>query len=436
LISIHKSEIILRFAISVVENAVSNAGSPEDQVRTGLLAIFIIILIPVLIALFFLIRFTYRNTLGIWRKTTIIEDYKKEAEGYEKAGKFVSAANVLESKLKDYKKAAVLYEKGGDYRRAASLYELMGMTGKAKEMHENDGNIAAAAEVSFSEGEYEDAARLYDKAGKKVDAAAVLERSGRRLAAVRIYREAGEYRKASILLEEEGMLKEAAEMFGFSLHGKKTDSSNLEDFYSYAFKLEKAGEQGKAIEVYLEIDRISPAFRDVHERLQALTTSPQEKEDLEGKTTLRGFFLSGKIEPKHSLKFWVQILKSLQEAYSGGRAYGLLSPDNIVFDAQNNITFLSRVTSSAYRAPETTKGVDLDVRADIYSSGVILYEMLTGKLEGLGSERVSDIAEDVPEWLDEIVIKCIKKVKDDRYPSIEDIFTDLKALSMAKKESS
>jgi tetratricopeptide (TPR) repeat protein len=399
LISIHKSEIILRFAISVVENAVSNAGSPEDQVRTGLLAIFIIILIPVLIALFFLIRFTYRNTLGIWRKTTIIEDYKKEAEGYEKAGKFVSAANVLESKLKDYKKAAVLYEKGGDYRRAASLYELMGMTGKAKEMHENDGNIAAAAEVSFSEGEYEDAARLYDKAGKKVDAAAVLERSGRRLAAVRIYREAGEYRKASILLEEEGMLKEAAEMFGFSLHGKKTgkktDSSNLEDFYSYAFKLEKAGEQGKAIEVYLEIDRISPAFRDVHERLQALTTSPQEKEDLEGKTTLRGFFLSGKIEPKHSLKFWVQILKSLQEAYSGGRAYGLLSPDNIVFDAQNNITFLSRVTSSAYRAPETTKGVDLDVRADIYSSGVILYEMLTGKLEGLGSERVSDIAEDV-----------------------------------------
>ena len=91
----------------------------------------------------------------------------------------------------------------------------------------------------MQEGEYEEAAKLYDKAGKKIEAALIMERAGRRLAAAKVYREAGEYKRASVLLEEEGLVKEAIEMFGFSLRGQKPDSSNIEDFYLYAFKLEK-----------------------------------------------------------------------------------------------------------------------------------------------------------------------------------------------------
>ena len=94
---------------------------------------------------------------------------------------------------------------------------------------------------------------------------------------------------------------------------------------------------------------------------------------------------------------------------------------------------MKRALSSAYISPESTRGLSPDVRADIYSSGVILYEMLTGNLEYLGSTRVIDIVEDVPDWLDEIVIRCIRKVREDRYQSIDDIFTDLKALSKSKK---
>ena len=60
--------------------------------------------------------------------------------------------------------------------------------------------------------------------------------------------------------------------------------------------------------------------------------------------------------------------------------------------------------------------------------------MLTGSLEGLGSERVIDVVEDVPEWLDEIVIKCIRKVKEDRYQSIDEIFEKIKTLSEGKKQ--
>jgi len=403
------------------------------QVEKGLLAIFLLIFIPALIALFFLIRFIYRNTIGKKFKTTLIEDYKREAETYEKHGKFVSAANVYENKLKDYKKAAELYERGGDLRQAASLYERLGVTKAAKEIYEKDGNIEKAAEVSIQEGAYEEAAKLYDKAGKKIDAARIMERAGRRLAAVRAYREGGEYRRAARLLEEEGMMKEAIEMFGLSLHGQNPEVSNIDDFYTYALMLEKTGDAEKALEIFKEIGRADPSFRDVRERIHSIATSPEKEENIEVNTTLRSFIQSGRIEPKYSLKLWVQILKSLQEAYSNGRTYGFLSPDNIAIDTQNNISFLNRTLSSAYVSPETMRGVDPDVRSDIYSSGVILYEMLTGNLNGLGSIRVIDVVGDVPDWLDEIVIKCIKKVREDRYQSIEDIFTDLKTISKGKK---
>jgi hypothetical protein len=43
--------------------------------------------------------------------------------------------------------------------------------------------------------------------------------------------------------------------------------------------------------------------------------------------------------------------------------------------------------------------------------------------------------EDVPEWLDEIVIRCLRKVREDRYQSIKDIFADLKTLSKDRTDS-
>jgi tetratricopeptide (TPR) repeat protein len=413
-----------------------NMSAQAEQVKTGLSYLLLFLLIPAAIALFFIIRFIYKNTIGEMRKTTLIEDYKKEAEGLEKSCKYVSAANIYESKLKDPQKAAALYEKGGDYRKAAGLYDILGESTKAKEMYEKDGNIENSAQVSMMEGEYEDAAKLYDRAGKKLDAALLMERAGRRLAAVRAYREAGDYRNAARLLEVEGMAKEAAEMFGLSLSDKQPDDSTIEDFYAYAFKLEKAGSTEKAIEVYREIDKADPTYKDVRERLHSFSPSPnkEEEKNLEGKTTVRSLIRSSSMDPKNSLKLWLHILKSLQEAYKGGRSCGLLSPDNIAVDSNKKITFFSRTPSSAYVSPEKNRGLEPDVRADVYSMGVILYEMLTGSLDGLGSTRVADLVHDLPDWLDEMVIRCIRKVREDRYQSIEEIFADIKALSKGKKD--
>lgn len=414
------------------EGLVQTAPNVED-IKKSLALLLGIIAIPVIIIGFFIARSIYRNTIGKKFQTTLLEDFKKAAEGYEKAGKHVSAAVIYEKRLKDMRKAAVLYEKGGDLRKAAEIYEILGMNEKTKEMHIKDGNIDAAAQVLLRDGEFEEAAKMYAKAGKKIDAAVALEKAGRMLAAAKTYREAGEYRKAAELLEGEGMTKEAVEMFAVSLRDKEINEDTLQDFYSYALKLEKILDKKKAVEVYKAIDAFNPTYIDVRERLHALTVSPQHEKDLAGKVTLRGFMKNGRIEPKLCLKLWLQILKGLQDEYKKGRKYGLITPENILFDSNNNVSFLKGNPTSVYTAPEQSKGISADLSSDIYSLGIILYEMLTGGIEGLGSQSVAEIDPEIPSWLDDLVIKCIKKVKNDRYQSIEEIFKDIKILSKNKK---
>jgi len=428
--SVNVLAMLINLNIPAIENLGLGIVPRTDSPRTGLSVLMFILLVLLLIAVFFAAIFIYRNIIGRRRQTTLKEDYRKEAEHYEKSGRFVSAAALYEDQLKDKKKAAELYEKGGDYRRAALLYDLLGVPDKAREMYEKDGDIQSAAEVSVLEGNYEEAAKLYYNAGKKIDAALILEKAGRKMAAARTYREAGEYKKAAQLLEGEGMLKEAAEMFGIALTDKKIEG-HIDDFYTYALKLERAGEQQMALRVFQEIDRVNPLYRDVREKLGTLALPPEEG-GAESKTTLRSFIRNGKIEPRHALKLWVYILKALQEAYRDGKSHGPLSPDTIAIDTHNRIFFLSGPVSTAYAAPETLKGAEPDACSDIYTAGIILYEMLMGDLDGLGSARIIDSVEDVPEWLDELVLKCIRKVRDDRYQSIEGVFGEVKALSKRK----
>lgn len=405
-----------------------------DSPRAGLSVLMFILLLLLLIAAFSAAIFIFRITIGKRRQTTLKEDYRKEAEHYEESGRFVSAAALYEDQLKDKRKAAELYEKGGDFRRAAILYDLLGIPDKARDMYEKDGDIQSAAEISVLEGNYEEAAKLYYNAGKKIDAALILEKAGRMMAAARTYREAGEYKKAAQLLEGEGLLREAAEMFGIALTDKKIEES-IDDFYAYALKLERAGERQMALRVFQEIDRANPLYSDVREKLGTLAQSYKEGGG-ESTTTLRNFIRNGKIEPKHALKLWVHILKTLQEAYRDGKTHGPLSPDTIAIDPHNRISFLPGPVSTIYASPETLRGAEPDACSDIYTAGIILYEMLMGDLDGLGSARIIDSVEDVPEWLDELVLKCIRKVREDRYQSIEAVFGEVKALSKRKGSGS
>lgn len=98
--------------------------------------------------------------------------------------------------------------------------------------------------------------------------------------------------------------------------------------------------------------------------------------------------------------------------------------------------------TTAYMSPEQARGIEVDTRTDIWSLGVVLYEMVTGK-EPFKSETASDtnaailkseppplsqVVPDVPVELERIVKKALQKDREERYQGIRDFLLDLKTL--------
>ncbi|HSB10793.1 MAG TPA: protein kinase [Blastocatellia bacterium] len=129
------------------------------------------------------------------------------------------------------------------------------------------------------------------------------------------------------------------------------------------------------------------------------------------------------------------LAKAIASAGPGGA-----SDPTIPLDAQTAFGIVLGTVS--YMSPEQALGRDIDTRTDIFSFGIVLYEMLTGRLpfEGAGPTEIIDsiihkepiaIARynyDVPAELERIVRKCLEKDRERRYQSVRDVSSDLRNL--------
>ena len=165
---------------------------------------------------------------------------------------------------------------------------------------------------------------------------------------------------------------------------------------------------------------------------------------------------NGSLNWRESLYFITQIMRALSHAHSRGIIHRDIKPQNIMVLRDGSVKVadfgIARIMSAAqntltqetlgsvhYISPEQARGSHIDARADIYSAGVVLYEMLTGRLPFDGDSPVSvaiqhisatplaprELDPDIPEGLEEITMKAMAARLDRRYVSAEAMLRDL-----------
>jgi serine/threonine protein kinase len=136
------------------------------------------------------------------------------------------------------------------------------------------------------------------------------------------------------------------------------------------------------------------------------------------------------METRHKVRLWIVILRAIAEKHHAGVCFGSLTPQSILIDMRNYILPLEAPLDpeSPYAAPELKLGVAPNEQSDIYSMGVMLFELLTGSLKGLHRHGPSRIAKDVPRWIDAVVMRCIMRKRSQRYLDLDEIAQEFQRL--------
>jgi len=164
----------------------------------------------------------------------------------------------------------------------------------------------------------------------------------------------------------------------------------------------------------------------------------------------------GALPSDRTIQLALQICRGLTEAHKHGVVHRDLKPGNIMIDDKGMAKIMDfgiarsvrteTITESGmmvgtldYMSPEQAGGLKADNRADIYSLGVILFEMVTGMLPFKGETPISTALKhqteappppmeknpNVPESLNSIILKCLEKSRENRYQTVEGLIADL-----------
>ncbi|ASU81806.1 serine/threonine protein kinase [Nocardiopsis gilva YIM 90087] len=152
------------------------------------------------------------------------------------------------------------------------------------------------------------------------------------------------------------------------------------------------------------------------------------------------------------------ILRALEYSHRSGIVHRDIKPANVMLtrqaevkvmdfgiarsmdDNQATMTQTSQVIGTAqYLSPEQARGERVDARSDLYSTGCVLYELLTGRPPFTGDSPVSiayqhvreepvpptELDPEIPEWLEDVTLRAMAKDRDERYQSAEEMSQDI-----------
>jgi serine/threonine-protein kinase len=198
-----------------------------------------------------------------------------------------------------------------------------------------------------------------------------------------------------------------------------------------------------------------PSIVSIFDRGYAEGTYYIAMEFLDGRTLKELLVKNGPTPIPIAIDYARQILGALSFAHRNGIVHRDIKPHNIVVGSDGRLKVTdfgiarsgasqmteagSIVGTAQYLSPEQARGAPVDPRSDLYSLGIVLYEMLTGKVPFTGDTPVeiamkhlsqvpdppSKLRSDVPHDLDAVVMRALAKDPDQRYGSAEEMDADL-----------
>lgn len=176
---------------------------------------------------------------------------------------------------------------------------------------------------------------------------------------------------------------------------------------------------------------------------------------IEGITLKKYIERKGKLPVKEAVSILIQVSQGIEAAHNNHIIHRDIKPQNIIISKEGKVkvtdfgiaraastnTISSNAMGSVhYISPEQAKGGFIDEKSDIYSLGITLYEMITGKVPFEGDSTVSialqhvqselsspkELVPDLPISVEKIIEKCTQKKPDRRYLKVSSLIADLK----------